>query len=363
MKKKRIKRKPFGLVNRLGMKLMLLTLAIILAAELSAFTATIVFDMIMGGTSETTEIIGLIAASIVIGALLAFIAANAFLKPLSELIKATKRVTNGDYTVRLEPDMWARHTVRELKELISDFNEMTEELQNTELFRNDFISSFSHEFKTPLVSIRGFARELYEGDLTDEQRREFSKIILDETEFLSVLSQNTLLMTSLENCDIITNKTLFSLDEQLRTCMLTLEPQWTEKNIEIDMDGLSEVDFYWNEHFLSHVWYNLFGNAVKFTDEGGIIKVTCEKKGDYVFVTVSDSGCGIPENALSHIFEKFYQADSSHATKGNGLGLSLVKRIVDMCGGEITVSSQVGKGTEFVVKLKCEKYKQIEPTE
>lgn len=356
MKKKRYKRKPFGLVNRLGMKLMLLTLAIILAAELSAFTTTIVFDMITGGTSQTIEIIGLIAASIVIGALLAFIVANAFLKPLSELVKATKRVTNGDYTVRLEPDMWARHTVKELRELISDFNEMTEELQNTELFRNDFISSFSHEFKTPLVSIRGFARELYEGDLTDEQRKEFSKIILDETEFLSVMSQNTLLMTSLENCEIITNKTHFPLDEQLRTCMLSLEPQWTEKNIEIDMEELSEVDFYWNEHFLSHVWYNLFGNAVKFTNDGGLIKVACEKKGGFVYVTVSDSGCGIPDEAIAHIFEKFYQADSSHATKGNGLGLSLVKRIVDLCGGEISVTSQVGKGTEFIVKLKCDQH-------
>lgn len=352
MKKCKKKTKPFAMVNRLGMKLMILTLGIILAAELSAFTTTIVFDMVMGGTSQTTEIIGLIGASILIGALLAFIAANAFLKPLSELVKATKRVTNGDFSVRLEPDRWTRHTVKELKELIIDFNEMTEELQNTELFRNDFISSFSHEFKTPLVSIRGFARELYEGNLTQEQQKEFSRIILEETEFLSVLSQNTLLMTNLENCDIITNKTHFSLDEQLRNCMLTLEPQWTEKNIEIDMENLSEVDFFWNEHFLSHVWYNLFGNAVKFTENGGLIKVSCQKKDDDIIVRVSDTGCGIPENALPHIFEKFYQADSSHSTKGNGLGLSLVKRIVDMCEGEISVTSNVGKGTEFVVKLK-----------
>lgn len=352
MKKFKKKLKPFGVVNRLGMKLMILTLGIILAAELSAFTTTIVFDMIMGGTSQTTEMIGLIGASILIGALLAFIAANAFLKPLSELVKATKRVTNGDYTVRLEPDVWARHTVKELKELIIDFNEMTEELQNTELFRSDFISSFSHEFKTPLASIRGFAKELYSGELTAEQQKEFSKIILEETEYLSVLSQNTLLMTNLENCDIITNKTLFSLDEQLRSCMITLEPQWSEKNIEIDMEGLCEVNYYWNEHFLSQVWYNLFGNAIKFTENGGLIKVSCTKSGDNIIVSVSDNGCGIPEHALSYIFEKFYQADSSHSTKGNGLGLSVVKRIMDLCGGEISVTSEVGKGTEFIVKLK-----------
>ncbi len=352
MKKTNKKFNPFRLVNRLGMKLMLLTLAIIFAAEFLAFTTTIVIDMLTGGKSDTTNIIGLIAASIIIGALLAFVAANAFLKPLSELVKATKRVTNGDYTTRLEPDIWTRHTVKELKELIADFNEMTEELQNTELFRNDFISSFSHEFKTPLVSIRGFARELYEGDLTEEQRREFSKIILDETEYLSVLSQNTLLMTNLENREIITDKTRFSLDEQLRGCMLTLEPQWSEKNIEIDMEGLSEVDYFWNEHLLSQVWYNLFGNAVKFTEKGGTIRVSCVKDGDKIVVTIADSGCGISEEALPHIFEKFYQADSSHATKGNGLGLSLVKKIVELCEGEIFVTSKVGEGTEFVVKLK-----------
>lgn len=355
MKKIKKKLKPFGVVNRLGMKLMILTLAIILAAELSAFTTTIVLDMVMGGTSRTTEIIGLIGASILIGALLSFIAANAFLKPLSELVKATKRVTNGDYTVRLEPDMWTRHTVKELKELIIDFNEMTEELQNTELFRNDFISSFSHEFKTPLVSIRGFARELYEGNLTEEQQKEFSKIILEETEYLSVLSQNTLLMTNLENCDIITNKTLFSLDEQLRNCMIMLEPQWAEKNIEIDMEALNEINYFWNEHFLSQVWYNLFGNAIKFTENGGLIKVSCAKIGAEIIVRVADSGCGIPEHALSHIFEKFYQADSSHSTKGNGLGLSVAKRIIDLCGGKISVTSEVGKGTEFVVRLRADK--------
>ncbi len=351
MKKIKFKN-PFRLVNRLGMKLTLLTLAIIFAAEFLAFTTTIVIDMLTGGKSDTTNIIGLIAASIIIGALLAFVTSNAFLKPLSELVKATKRVTNGDYTTRLEPDIWTRHTVKELKELVADFNEMTEELQNTELFSKDFISSFSHEFKTPLVSIRGFARELYEGDLTEEQRREFSKIILDETEYLSVLSQNTLLMTSLENREIITDKTKFSLDEQLRGCMLTLEPQWSEKNIEIDMEGLSEVEYYWNEHLLSQVWYNLFGNAVKFTEKGGTIRVSCVKNGDEIAVTIADSGCGIPESALPHIFEKFYQADSSHATKGNGLGLSLVKKIIELCEGEISVTSKVGEGTEFVVKLR-----------
>lgn len=343
----------FGVVNRLGMKLTILTLLISLAADILTFTAAIVIGFVTGGTNDTTQVIASAVASIIIGTLLSFIIGNTVLKPLSELIKATKRVAGGDYTVRLEIGWIEKHTVRELRELIRDFNEMTEELRNTELFRKDFISSFSHEFKTPLVSIRGFARQLYEGGLTPEQEREFSKIILDETEYLSVLSQNTLLMTNLENKDIVTEKTDFSLDEQLRGCMIRLEPQWSAKNIEIDMEGLDDIRFYWNEQLLAHVWNNLFDNAVKFTPEGGTIRASCKRQDGTVTVVIADSGCGIAEDALPHIFEKFYQADSSHATKGNGLGLPLVKRIVELCGGDIAVSSEPGKGTEFTVTLKA----------
>lgn len=346
----RKKQNPFKIVNRLGMKLTILSAIIILASEILSFTATIVIGFLYGGTNNTIQVVGSIIASFLIGSLLAFIIGNTVLKPLSELVKATKRVTGGDFNTALEIGWMERHTIKELRELIQDFNEMTEELRNTEMFRNDFISNFSHEFKTPLVSIRGFARQLYEGNLTEEQQREFSKIILDETEYLSVLSQNTLLMTNIENKDIITEKTDFSLDEQLRECMIRLEPRWSGKNINIDMD-LDEVHFYWNKTMLSHVWNNLFDNAVKFTPENGSIFVTCKRRDGLIVVTIKDSGCGIPEEALSHIFEKFYQADASHATKGNGLGLSLVKKIVELCGGDIFVSSEVNKGTEFTVEL------------
>lgn len=347
----RKKQNPFKIVNRLGMKLTILSAIIILASEILSFTATIVIGFLYGGTNNTIQVVGSIIASFLIGSLLAFIIGNTVLKPLSELVKATKRVTGGDFNTALEIGWMERHTIKELRELIQDFNEMTEELRNTEMFRNDFISNFSHEFKTPLVSIRGFARQLYEGNLTEEQQREFSKIILDETEYLSVLSQNTLLMTNIENKDIITEKTDFSLDEQLRECMIRLEPQWSRKNIDIDMD-LDEVHFYWNKSMLSHVWNNLFDNAVKFTPENGSIYVTCNRRDGLIVVKIKDSGCGIPEEALSHIFEKFYQADASHATKGNGLGLSLVKKVVELCGGDIFVKSEVGKGTEFTVELR-----------
>lgn len=344
--------KPFDRVNRLGMKMMLLTLLIIVSSEILTFTATIVIGFVTGGTTETTDIIGSVIASILIGGILAFFMTNSILKPLSSLTKATKRVANGDYSVKVgEDDFITRHTLKELRQLISDFNKMTEELANTELFRNDFVSNFSHEFKTPLSSIRGFARQLCKGDLTEEQQREFSRIILEETEYLSALAANTQLLTSLDNKEIIADKHLFSLDEQLRNCMIVLEPVWSAKNIELDLDGVNEVYFYFNEQLMSHIWHNLFDNAIKFTQEGGQICVSCREENGMITVEVSDSGCGISEDAIPHIFEKFYQADHSHAAKGNGLGLSLVKKIVELSGGKISVSSVVGKGTTFTVKL------------
>lgn len=356
MSSKSKKRNPFWIVNRLGMKLTILSSIIILAADILTFTAAIVVGFLMGGTNSTTQVVGTVIASIIIGMLLSFVIGNTILKPLSELVKATKKVANGDFNTTLPIGWTEKHTVTELRELIKDFNEMTEELRNTEIFRNDFISNFSHEFKTPLASIRGFARQLCEGDLTPEQQREFSKIILDETEYLSVLSQNTLLLTGLENKDIISDKTLFSLDEQLRDCMIRLEPQWSEKNIEIEME-MDEISFFWNEKLLSHVWSNLFDNAIKFSPSrvgatsGGKINVSCKSDGEIIVVTVMDSGCGIPAESIPHIFEKFYQADISHAAKGNGLGLPLVKKIVELCGGEIRVESTVGIGTAFTVTL------------
>lgn len=348
-------KKPQKGQYRLVLKLSLLVLIIISAAEVLSFSATIVIGIVTGGTSSTTQMLAPVASSIIIGALLSFVAGNIVLKPLWELIWATKRVSEGDLNVTLEMGWSERHTVRELSQLMRAFNNMTKELRSTELFRKDFISSFSHEFKTPLASIRGFARQLYEGDLTPEQQREFSRIILDETEYLSELSTDILLLTSLENRDIVSDKEEFSLDEQLRECMLHLEPQWTQKEIEIDMEGLEEVSFYWNEQILAHVWTNLFDNAVKFSPQGGTVRVSCAKDGGSVRVVIEDSGDGVPQAAQAHIFDKFYQADSSHATKGCGLGLPLAKKIADLCGGSISVGESALGGAQFTVILPLNK--------
>lgn len=345
------KRKQAPGTNRLTLKLSLFVLVLITAAEILTFTSTLIIGWAVGGGSnDTITVLSSVISSILIGGLLSFLAGKVILSPLTSLIHATKRVTKGDYTAHLDMKWNKKLTVRELSELIESFNEMTNELSANEMFKKDFIANFSHEFKTPLASICGFARQLQAGDLTPEQQKEFSKIILDEAQYLSVMSSNTLLLTNIENKDIISDKTVFSLDEQLRSCMLHLEPQWSEKNIEIDME-LDEVEFFWNEQLLAHVWNNLFDNAVKFTPEGGRISVSCHSAADVITIRIRDTGTGIPQESLPHIFEKFYQADASHGTKGNGLGLPLVKRIITLCGGRISVHSKENEGTEFTVIL------------
>ncbi|MGN0649922.1 MAG: ATP-binding protein [Oscillospiraceae bacterium] len=344
----------FSRTNALSLKLSLLVLIVLVAAEALTFTARLVIDFIADGTSDTSQVLGSVISSIIIGSLLAIIAGNIFLRPLAALIRETKKAASGDFSAHVDIGWSEKHTVREVYELIEAFNGMTSELAGIEMFRKDFISNFSHEFKTPLVSIRGFAKQFRDGGLTPEQQREFAQIILDETEYLSVLSANTLLLTNLENRDIVTERELFSLDEQLRSCMLMLEPQWSAKDIELDMD-LESVEYFWNEQTLAHVWANLFDNAVKFTPNGGSIRVVCKKEGGGVIVTVSDSGKGISPEALPHIFEKFYQADSSHATNGNGLGLALVYRIIQLAGGTITAESPESGGAVFTVRLPLRK--------
>ena len=347
----RLKRRRYPALTRLGLKLSLLILMITVAADVLSFTARIAIDMVLSnGSSDTENVIAAVVSSIIIGTLLSFIAGSLFLKPLAELIRATKRVSDGDYSVQVDMGWAEKHTVRELSDLIRVFNEMTRELNSTAMFNNDFIASFSHEFKTPLVSIRGFAQQLYEGNLTPEQQKEFSRIILEETDYLTGMSANTLLLTKLETSEVITEKKNFSLDEQLRNCMLRLEPQWSEKNIDLSME-LDDVTFYWNEPMLSHVWNNLFDNAVKFTPKNGRIFVSCHRNAGVITIRIRDNGVGISKQALPHIFEKFYQSDSSHSTKGNGLGLPLAKKIVELCGGRIGVQSDLGKGTEFTVIL------------
>lgn len=272
------------------------------------------------------------------------------LRPLNHLTEATRQIASGDFDIHLEHVVNPITRESELSTLVDGFHYMAAELKSTEMFRNDFIHNFSHEFKTPIISIRGFARQLYQGNLSPEQQQEFAKIIMDESEHLANMSANVLLMTKLENQNIVSERKPFSLDEQLRDCMLLFEEQWSAKNITISMN-LEPITYNQNAELLSHIWTNLISNAIKFTGPDGRLHVSCSKNDVWVSVTVTDNGIGMDEETAKHVFEKFYQGDKSRSTPGNGLGLPLAKRIVDMTGGFIRLKTMPGVGTTFHISL------------
>ena len=295
----------------------------------------------------------LIGACILISTPISVFFGKYYLKPIKDLISATKEVKRGNFDVRVPTT--ADHVNKksadnEMDLLICNFNEMAEELGGIEMFRNDFINNFSHEFKTPIVSIRGFARQLQHGDLSEEQQREYAKIIAEEADRLAKLSNSVLELSKLENQQIVSDKTRFHMDEQIRQCILRLEAEWSAKEIDM-IPELDEVSFLGNEEMLMHIWSNLISNAIKFTPAGGTVTVRLTADERFVTVSVSDTGVGMSEETQKHIFEKFYQGDRSHASRGYGIGLALVDRIVKLCGGSIAVRSRLDEGSEFTVRL------------
>jgi len=335
----------------LGLRLVALIFVIMLLAN----TITGVVFLIFSSNQDTglarlffsiNHPIPLLILSLALGTILSALFIRLFLRPIRSLIGATKRVAQGDFTVRVEKTGGKG----EMNELVGSFNEMARELGSNELFKKDFINSFSHEFKTPIVSIRGFARQLQRDDLTDAERKEYAGIIAAESERLANMSTNILLLNRLENEEIIANRSDCRLDESLRSTVLLMEKQWSEKNLELDLN-LDEVHANLNEEIMSHVWINLIGNAIKFSNDGGKLGVSCAADGENVTVTISDTGIGMDEETQRHIFDRFYQGAPSHATEGNGLGLALVKRIIDLCGGKIDVKSAPNEGSAFTVTL------------
>lgn len=297
-----------------------------------------------------------LAASAIVGGVLSFFLIKHFLKPLSELMAATKAVAAGDYSVRVSTekmlvDIKEYHSpVNEFEEFVESFNKMAESLGSVEMLRSDFINTISHEFKTPVVSIRGFAKLLQNPELTDEQRKTYTDTILEESMRLTSMSSNIMLLSRYESTNVLTDKVIYSLDEQLRSAIQHQSKDWLKKDITLTGD-LEDVDYYGNPDIMAHLWSNLLSNAIKFTPEGGEISIALSKTEDTVTVRFRDSGIGMDEKSLAHIYEKFYQADVSRQSAGNGLGLSIVKRIVTLCDGSINVSSTPGEGTEFIVTL------------
>lgn len=268
-----------------------------------------------------------------------------YLRPLKRLTDSTKKVASGDFSVRFE-----LNGLENSNQLLQSLNAMVEELGSMETLRDDFVSNISHEFKTPIASIHGFARLLKKGNLSAEQQNEYLDIILSESERLSTMSKNILLLSKLDNTPRLTDVTTFPLDEQIRRTLLILNRQMEEKNIDLDFE-MERHYISGNEELLTQVWINLLGNAIKFTGNGGTIVVLLKKSDDRIMVSIKDTGIGMSPDTLKHIFDKFYQGDHSRSSQGNGLGLSLVKKIVELHNGTIEANSEEGLGSEFIVTL------------
>ncbi|MBQ2952055.1 MAG: HAMP domain-containing histidine kinase [Clostridia bacterium] len=269
-----------------------------------------------------------------------------FSKPFQKMTAANARVREGDFDVRLPEDVPG-----EIGDMMRSFNAMTESLGNTAYLQKDFISSISHEFKTPIASIRGFAKLLQMPGLTEEQRQEYITLIAQESDRLSRLSETLLRLTALEQQTAPASISRFSLTEQIRQVILRMEPAWSTRSISWQLNLDEEVHIDSDEALLSHVWINLLQNALKFSPDGSCISVNVRHHHSQAVVSISDQGCGMDEETIKRIFDRFYQADRSRRQEGVGLGLCLVRRILDMLGGHIRVASTPGEGSTFTVTL------------
>lgn len=291
-------------------------------------------------------IMSFLLSGIIVGTVVFALVGKLIVVPMLKMSDSIKEIAHGNFEVEIDE----RTGLSQVRTVAHDLKTMAQELQSIETLRNDFITDVSHEFKTPLASIEGYASLLQSSQLNDEDKCEYARLIIESTRQLSTLTSNILNLSRLENQEIVPAKAKFSLDEQLRQAVLILEPQWAAKGIEPDIE-LEDIIFFGSEELLMTVWLNLLGNAIKFTQENGVVGVRLRKTEGGVEVVVFDNGIGISPQAQKHIFDKFYQEDRTRGRAGNGLGLALVKRIVSLSHGEITLESEMGKGTRFTVFL------------
>ena len=269
--------------------------------------------------------------------------------PIKRITEAAERIMQGDFTVRIEP---MAHDAQKFNEIIDCLNRMARELSSVETLRTDFVANVSHELKTPLAVMRNYATLLQQPGLDEKTRVEYAKAVAEAARRLANMMTNILKLNRLENQQIYPQSTQYDLSAQICDCLLQFEDVWEKKDIEIDTEIEDSVTVKADAELLSLVWNNLFSNAFKFTEPGGKVSVSLQATEHHAVMKVSDTGCGISAEVGSHIFEKFYQGDSSHATQGNGLGLALVKRVIDILQGSIAVESAVGKGTTFTVRIR-----------
>lgn len=272
-------------------------------------------------------------------------------RPLIRIVEATHKITKGDLKARIEP-IHKKGGSNEFDVIIDSINTMAEELGGIDTLRNDFIANVSHEMKTPLAIIGNYATMLQDPDLDKEKRVQYAKALTSASKRLSELITNILKLNKLENQQIYPEKEVFNLSEQLCESLLNFEEAWEKKNINIETDIEDDIYVDSSRELLSIVWNNLISNAIKFTDEEGVVKLSLKVENSKAIVSVSDTGCGIGKEDGKQIFEKFYQGDTSRSVQGNGLGLALVKRIVDITGSDIAVESELGVGSTFTVVLR-----------
>lgn len=298
---------------------------------------------------QIPSFVWLLAVSAALGSALSTLLVKLLFDPVIKLGAAMRKVAEGDYDVHLDTN----YIFREIRDIHEDFNRMTQELSSTEILKTEFISNVSHEFKTPINAIEGYATLLQETDDTQPQlEREYVDKILFNTRRLSKLVGNILLLSKVDNQGIQTNRTVFRLDEQIRQSILAMEPLWTQKNTEFDVN-LQRVEYAGNENLLMHVWNNLIENAIKYGPEGGLITMRLTRERNKIRFTIEDEGNGISLEAQKHIFDRFYQADGSRKAEGNGLGLALVRQILSISDGTIRMENRKTGGSRFIVEFSC----------
>ena len=346
--------------HRLGLTLsvtlyifFIMTITILIAfAGVSVLMALNKLPLTMEGRPNPTYIlIFMVVINLIVGLCITTLANRVVLKHINRIINQMNRLAAGDFKARLKfKEPFCNHPT--VQEITNSFNCMAEELENTEMLRGDFINNFSHEFKTPIVSVAGFAKLLKRGNLTEQQKTEYLDIIEEESLRLSAMATNVLNMTKVENQTILTDISKFNVSEQIRGAILLLENAWAKKDIEFSLE-FDEYEICANEELLKQVWINLIGNAIKFSPESGVITIRITDEQERYVISVANSGDEIPVGSREKIFDKFYQVDESHSTEGNGIGLAIVKRVVELHEGEVMVECRDG-----IITFSVELYKE-----
>lgn len=336
-----MKKKPF---ENLSIRIRFI-LMIMLELICVSLISWIVMDVLH--ISDVPYIVWIILASVIAGGVLNNFLSIRYFGPVLKLEKAMQQVAEGDFSVRLKT---GKH-LKEIQDIYSNFNLMVQELEATEILQTDFVSNVSHEFKTPISAIEGYATLLQDSDMpiSEEQEQYIDKILFN-TGRLSHLAGNILLLSKIEHQAIQTRQNWYRLDEQIRQSIVMLEPKWSEKELEFDVD-MVDVEYLGNENLICHVWDNLLSNAIKFSPCGGTIYIRMMPEGEKIRFSIENEGPQIREDSMKHIFDKFYQCDSSHKQEGNGLGLALVKQILNLCKGTISVENIPGSSCRFTVIL------------